>query len=121
VNDGVDRVHHVIGGKRIAVLERHALAQREIDGGGINLLPGRRQRRLDLQRGGIAIDQAVERLEGHDHAGALRVVIGIDIRNGVTPGDPERIGRFLREGRRRGCKRHACRGEGAAKPGIRTH
>src|ERR1700730_15618587 len=41
VDDVVDSVHYVIGGKRVAVLERDALAQGEVDGGGVDLLPRR--------------------------------------------------------------------------------
>src|SRR6202043_1022951 len=87
VDDVVDRVHHVIGGKRVAVLERHALAQGEVDRGGIDLLPRCGQGRLDLHGYGIAIHQTIESMEGHDHAGALRIIVRVDIGNGVAPGD----------------------------------
>jgi hypothetical protein len=103
VDDRVDGVDHVVGGERIAILEHHALTQREFERGRVDLLPRRGQGRLHLHGRGIAIDEAVEGLERHHHAGALRIVVGIDVRNGVAPGDAQRIGRLLRQGRSPEC------------------
>jgi hypothetical protein len=99
VDDAVDGVDHVIRAERVAVLKLHALSQSEIDRGGVHLLSGRGQIGLDLQRQGIAIDQSVEGLDCHDHAGAQRIGIGIGVGDRVAPGNAQRVDRLLRKGR----------------------
>ena len=103
MDDVVDRVHHVIGSEWVAVLEGNALAQGKIDGGGVDLGPGGGKIGLDLRRRRITIDKAIIGKKSQNHAGAQRVVIGIDIRDRITPSDPQRVLRLLRQRRRYDC------------------
>jgi hypothetical protein len=100
-DDGVDRVDDVIGAERIAVVERDAGAQREVDRLGVHLLPGRGEQRTQLIGVRIAIDQPVPHMQLQQEAGPLRIVVEIHVGQRVAPGDAQRVVRLLGGGRPR--------------------
>jgi len=104
----VEGVDHVVGAERVAVVEGHALAQCQVQRALVDPGPGSGEQRLDLERVRIAIDQAVHGVLLKDQSRALRVVVGIDVGNGVPPHHPQRIRRLL--GMRGGARQRRHRG-----------
>ena len=85
-------VHDVLGGDRIAIMERRVLAKLELNRGIVHLPPGTREQRLDLERVRFAVHQPVPGMKLQDEPGALGVVVEIHIWHRIAPGDPQCVG-----------------------------
>ncbi len=75
----IEGEHHVICGKRVAVMKLHTLAQLEIDCRIVDLFPAGGEHRLVFAIVRVAIDQVVPDQTTEDHAFAQIIVIGADV------------------------------------------
>ncbi len=77
VRRALEREHHVVGGERRAVVERHALAQGKAPGGGIDRGPGCREPRLQDEIG-VAQHQALVDVALHGIGQGLVVAMRVE-------------------------------------------
>ena len=77
-------------------MKGHAAAEVEVQGGVVKVAPAGGQQRFDGEGFRIALDQPVEGVVGDDQADALLVIVRVQVRHAAEPGNPQRIGGFLR-------------------------
>jgi len=90
VDDPIERILHVRRGQDVAVVEANVLANLELPLGVRDRLPGRRQRRLELELG-AAVQEGVEHVDVHEDPDPLEVHVGIEGRGVRHQGDGQRV------------------------------
>ena len=119
--DRVDRVDHIVGRQLVAVVEGDIWTQHEFERRLVHPLERLGDQWLELKGLRIAIDQRIPDLMPEHDAGAQLIVVRRDVGHRVAPGDAQRVGRFLRDGRR-GAKQCRCQnrpGHGAPAHDLR--